>query len=417
MLDRKSPPSFQKDLNFKLIPAKDIVLQNGIHCQFVLGGDQEVVKIDFTFNSGKWNEQKVGESYFLAHMLSKGTINRTSLEITTTLDHYGAHLEVQAGNDFTTLSLYALSKNASRLFDLMHEILTQPSLPESELQLLKSIYIQNLKINLEKTSFLASNQFRKNLFGANYPYGTDITANDVENITVSDLHSYFFNNYSDLVIQVSGYLSENDQNLLVKTFENIPVKRNIFQSHSIQTTTNRTIHFNKSESVQTSIRIGGLVVSRTHSDYPKLLLANHILGGYFGSRLMKNIREEKGLTYGIHSSLHILKNAAYMTIGADVNKDKRELTIEEIFKEIEVLKSKKISDLEFETAKNHFIGALVSDLSTPFAHAEKHKTIFLFNLPYNYYQELILKLNKVSQSDIQEVTTNYFSGLITITVG
>jgi len=149
-------------------------------------------------------------------------------------------------------------------------------------------------------------------------------------------------------------------------------------------------------------------VLRSHPDYVAVLFVSHILGGYFGSRLMKNIREEKGLTYGISASIHALKNDSFLVTGADVNKENVELTFREIRKELKKLRTTTISAGELETTRNHFIGSLQSEITTPFAHAEKIKTITLYNLRKDHYQAMITKIDSITPSEIAAIAERYF---------
>jgi predicted Zn-dependent peptidase len=164
----------------------------------------------------------------------------------------------------------------------------------------------------------------------------------------------------------------------------------------------------KDQSVQSSIRMGNRSIVRSHPDYVKAVFVGHVLGGYFGSRLMKNIREEKGLTYGIYASLHPLRHGSYLVIGADVNKENVNLTFDEIRKELKRLREETISGDELETARNHFIGSLQSEMTTPFAHADKLKTIYQFGLPADYYHRMILALEQITPAHVIETSANYF---------
>jgi predicted Zn-dependent peptidase len=124
---------------------------------------------------------------------------------------------------------------------------------------------------------------------------------------------------------------------------------------------------------------------------------------------MKNIREEKGLSYGIYSSIHTLCQDSYIVIGSDVNKENLDLTFSEIEKELDRLCLDKIPMAELEVARNHFIGSLQAELSTPFAHADKLKNILLFGLPSDYYQNLINRMNSASPADLQDVAAAHFT--------
>lgn len=158
---------------------------------------------------------------------------------------------------------------------------------------------------------------------------------------------------------------------------------------------------------------------RGQKDYAEAIFVTHILGGYFGSRLMKNIREEKGLTYGIYAAIHPLQKDSYFVIGADVNKENLNLTMDEIRKELKILRTEKISADELHTAKNHFIGSLQSEITTPFAHADKNKSIVLGNLPQDFYHQMILTIDSITPEKIMEISEVHFheDALSTVSVG
>lgn len=409
MPDRKSPPPFQKSNSFPLISPQTVLLSNGLRITLVPGGEQEVVKVEFIFKAGKWHESRAGISYFTAHLLSKGTSTKTSFQISTELDQYGMHLEVSPGYDFTSVALLGLTKNIDRFVALLHELITQPTFPETEVELAKGIYIQGLKINLEKTSYLASRELRKSLFGETHPYGRDAGVADIEKIQREQLQQFHREYFQDFEIILSGKISDSLTKTLSERFEEFGVFKKPPHAIDQKETIQQNLYQEKENTVQTSIRLGKRSISRTHPDYPALLLLNHIFGGFFGSRLMKNIREEKGLTYGIYSSFAALKHDSYLSIGADVNKENRELTIQEIKNELKKLQTGLIGREELETAKNHFIGSLQAEITTPFAHADKIKNMMLYSLPANYYSSLLLTIDSLSEKNLQEAAQKYFN--------
>ncbi|MBX2970956.1 MAG: insulinase family protein [Cyclobacteriaceae bacterium] len=419
MVNRKIAPSFVKSTQFELLDAEVFQLSGNNKIHFISGGDQEVVKIELVFPAGRWFESSSGISHFAATLLPKGTQSKTSSEITSLLDYYGLHLEINPGFDFTSVTLYGLSKYIDRVLDVLLEIISSPTYPENELQQAKDIFRQGLKINLEKTNFLASRQFRKTLFGPLYPYGKDIELEDIDAVDQPQLLNFNKQHFKNFLAFVSGKPTEQLKSQLVDKLRQLH-PNSIKQETLTRNQSLTTDSFEpKNNSVQTSIRTGKMMIARDHSDYPAVLLLNHILGGFFGSRLMKNIREEKGLTYGIHSSIHALKHDSYLAIGADVNKENREVTIDEIKKEIALLRMEPISENELETVRNHFIGSLQSDMSTPFAHADKHKVISLFNLQKDYYQQLIHSLSTLTKLNLLNTAQKHFSdeNLVTVSVG
>lgn len=408
MLDRTVAPPYAQDSSFSLITPKIKRLTNGVEIVYISGGAQEVVKIDLIFKAGRWYETKWGAAYFTSHLLSKGTERKSSFQIAQLFDLYGAHLEVSPGLDYVSVSLYSLTKNIQPVLALLKELLLEPSFPEKELEQAVSIYSQNLKINLEKTSFLASKQFRATLFGENHPYGKELGEKEIKSITSEDLKAYF-RNFLDFTVFVSGKIDASLEQLVHAAFEDF--KKDSQQERTIPRTPaqpQRT-EIDKEGSVQASIRLGCESVLRSHPDYSKIIFASHILGGYFGSRLMKNIREEKGLTYGIYSALHPLKHAGYFVIGADVNKENISITFEEIRKELKRLRTEAVPSDELVTAKNHFIGSLQSEITTPFAHADKIKTLYLSNLPADYYQQMIHTIKSITTDEIIAVADKYLN--------
>lgn len=419
MVNRSSAPPFVKSTTFNLLKAERHPLSGTNELFFVSGGDQDLVKIELVFHAGRWHEPNLGVSHFAATLLTKGTPSKTSFEITRLFDYYGLHLEINPGFDFTSITLYGLTKYVDRALDVLLELITSPSFPENELEQSKDIFRQGLKVNLEKTNFLASRLFREKLFGSDHPYGKDVELKDIDTINQAQLLNFNKNYFRNFLAFVSGKPSDQLKTQLITKLNLI--EQNIGNTKTFSRKQSSTAdHFTpKSNSVQTSIRVGKMLIARDHKDYPAVLLLNHILGGFFGSRLMKNIREEKGLTYGIHSSIHALKHDSYLVIGADVNKENRQLTIDEIKSELSRLQNEEIAENELEIARNHFIGSLQSDMSTSFAHADKHKVISLFNLQMDYYQQLIQSLSTLTSKNLSETAQIHFSEetLLTASVG
>lgn len=409
MLDRKVAPPFVKTTSFDLITPAENNLPNGIDLFFVTGGSQDVLKIEFIFEAGRWYEEQWGTAYFTAHLLSKGTKHKSSFEIAQLFDKYGAHLEISPGLDFVSISLYSLNKNLAPVLQLLVEILSEPTFTEKEFDQAKSVFIQNLKVNNEKTSFLASKLFRKNIFGDAHPYGSELEETDVKALQPKHLQKHFVDFFDSPKIFVSGKIESKNERLIRDTFTQWRHSTGRHQVQHIVQSRPEHQHLQKKESVQSSIRMGGRSILRSHPGYVPVLFVSHILGGYFGSRLMKNIREEKGLTYGISASIHSLKHDGYLIIGADVNKENVDLTFEEIRKELKTLRTTNISARELETSRNHFIGSLQSEITTPFAHADKIKTIKLFNLGPDYYQQMIAQIEKITAADIIETSEAYFN--------
>jgi predicted Zn-dependent peptidase len=350
-----------------------------------------------------------GASYFSSQLLSKGTSKKNSFEIAQIFDQYGAHFEISPGLDIVSIALYTLNKNLRPTLALVRELLEDSAFPEKELTQSKNIYLQNLKVNNEKTSFQASKLFRKKLFGENHPYGKELEAEDVTSLTAEQLREHYTSLGKDFTLIVSGKVDDASKQSILEAFGTLPYRT--VTEKQIATDKVNTLHerISKKGSIQSSIRMGRKAVARSHADYASVLFLSHILGGYFGSRLMKNIREDKGLSYGIYASLHTLQHDNYTVIGADVNNENLDLTFEEIRKELKRLRTELIDAEELEIARNHFIGSLQAEITTPFAHADKIKNIFLFNLPQDYYQKLINTVDGIQGEELIGIAAKYFA--------
>lgn len=419
MLDRTVQPPFARSNSFDLHKPETIILPNGIKTYFVAGGTQDVIKVEIVINAGRWIEKTWGAAYFTSQLLSKGTSTKSSFEIAETFEGYGSHLEVSPGLDFISIAVYSLTRNIEPTFRLLLELLTDAQLPQKELDQLKSIYLQNLKVNNEKTSFLASKLFRKNLFGEHHPYGKELDDADVNGISRASLVEHLNTFSESMSVFVAGKITADTKRILIDGLTSLSHKGVTRAQNLFANVTAVNQRQEKEGSIQSSIRLGKKSLLRSHSDYTDVLFLSHILGGYFGSRLMKNIREEKGLTYGIHASLHALKNDSYLVIGADVNKENVDLTIDEISKELRRLREEKIDKSELETARNHFIGGLQSELTTAFAHADKIKTIQLFGLSDRHYNSMIERIEKLTAEDLLRAGDTYFreSSFLQVAVG
>lgn len=420
MLDRTLAPAFNRTIDFELLSPEKVVTASGAEAYFVLGGSQDVSKVELIFPAGRWVEKVWGASYFSSQLLNKGTKQKGSYEIAQRFDSLGAHLEVHAALDFVSVSLYSLNKNLEAGLRLLLELLTESIFPEKELEQLKSIYLQNLKVNREKTSFQASLLIRKNIFGETHPYGKELEEAEVNPLQQQQVAEHFNRFFKTCTILVSGKVTEANQRLIADVFAP-------FAFHALQKKDSTVFAdarsyrqvVEKEGSVQSTIRMGKRFIDRAHADYVDTVFLNHILGGYFGSRLMKNIREEKGLSYGISSSLHALKHDSYLMIGADVNRENTTLTFEEIGKELKRLRTEPIDAEELETARNHFTGSLQSEITTSFAHADKIKTILLYNLPPGHYQNMIRRIDAITADDLLHTASTYFKedSFIEVAVG
>ena len=423
MLDRTISPDFQTITSINIPPVQVITLSNGIPLYVVNVGEQPVIKVEFSFEAGNWQEPQNGVSLFTAKMISEGTSKHSSSEISEYFDKFGSFIESGQGLDRANFVVYGLKKHLPLLLPMVQELLTEAIFPEKELETIKNIQLQTLQVNSEKTAFIANKTFRKKVFGDIHPYGNSMTEEAIVGINQNSLIEFYKNYWQGKPyrIYLSGSVGEEEIKLIEQHFGSQKISQlidnQIFTNNIISK--GESIVINKEGTMQSSIRMGKQLMTRKHPDFFTMLLLNEILGGYFGSRLMKNIREEKGLTYGISSNLALFGQAGYFVIGTDVKREFTQQTIDEIHKEIKILQTELISGSELEVVKNYMVGSFAGSLNTPFDIIDRYKVIFSENLPLNFYRNYIPNIGQISDIMLLEAANKYLdiNSLFEIVVG
>ena len=369
-INRKIAPAFKQVNNIEFLDVTKTYLDNGIEVNYIDGGSQEIIKIDFIFKAGNLFQEKVLVASSTNGLLKEGTKNYSSKEISEGIDNYGAFLEVENSYDTATLTLYTLNKHLNSVMPIVKEVILAPQLSEKEFSIYKKNASERFKTSLEKVSFVARTTFMSAIFGEDHPYGKSVQLEDYNKLSIEDLKTFYINNYNlgNCNILVSGKVNVEQIDVLntffgqESTIKSTPSLPNL----TLPATDNSPIYIEKENALQSAIRIGRIFPNKTHKDYFGLQILNTVLGGYFGSRLMKNIREDKGYTYGIGSGILSLKEAGYFFISTEVGSDVTKAALTEIYKEIETIRTIEITEQELELVKNYLLGQLLSSCDGPF---------------------------------------------------
>lgn len=423
ILDRTQAPAFQAIHDIRLPAVETHILDNGQPLYLISVAQQPVLRLECNFEAGAWYETHPHTSFFALKMLAEGTATHTSADISEYFDRYGAFLELNSGHDRASLVIYCLTKHLPAILPMVQKMLTEPKFPEKEFEDLRNITVQNLRVNLEKNSYVAGAIFREQAFGKHHPYGRSQQPREIENLTIAPVVEFYENNIHNRPFRVllAGQAGITEVALVNEVLGQLPVTQTELPSRPnvADDSTRQAMLIEKPSSIQSSIRLGRKLFTRQHPDYYKMLVTNEVLGGYFGSRLMKNIREEKGLTYGIWSSVAAFKQEGYFLIGTDVKKEVTQLTLDEIRKEIRVLATEPVPDAELDTVKNYMAGEFVGSLNTPFEIADRFKVVLYDNLPVDFLNKHIENLRAVTPADILETVNTYLlnDSLIEVVVG
>lgn len=421
-MNRTEAPAFRQVENIELIRAKSLKLTNGVSIYVINGGEQELVRIEFIFRNVNWDPSKALLSYAANSMLTDGTSEFTAAEIAERVDYFGAFLQVDYNFDFASVVVHSLNKHLGAILPIVKAILTDAVFPQVELDTFVRNQKQKLSVSLEKNDVLGRRAFTTALFGETI-YGHPATAADFDALRRDDLLACYRKTYQpgNCTIIISGKVSDEVTALLAANFDagwnaTEPASLNSF---SFTKGPGLEHYIERPDALQSAIRLGQISINRTHDDFPGLQVLNTVLGGYFGSRLMSNIREDKGYTYGIGSALASLKDAGYFVIASEVGADVCTAAIEEIKKEIGILRTVPVPQEELALVKNYMMGSLLGGLENAFSHADKFKNIFFSDLDYSYYDRYVDTVKTISSERLLQLANTYldFDGFEKVIVG
>lgn len=414
MLDRKVMPAIKDSTEFqlKLQPYESFTLKNGVPVYAVNMGAQDVLQVELVFYSGNFFEDQKGVAAATNFLLKNGTKNKTALELNEAFEYYGAHCARACYNETSSVSLHTLSKHTETLLPLLAEMITESVFPQTELEIFVQNAKQRLAVNLQKCEFVAGRMIDKCVYGESHPYATFTNGEDLDALTIEAIKN-FYNNYylsGQCVIFVAGKLPANIFSLLDKNFGSIGLSRPSFKTADIKVTPAAEKKYrieNDPKAVQGAIRIAQPFPNRHHPDFKKVIVLNTLFGGYFGSRLMGNIREEKGYTYGIYSYLQNHMQESAWVISTEAGKDVCEATIEEVYKEMKLLREEAVDAEELSLVRNYMIGGILGDLDGPFQVIGKWKNIILNNLDESFFYESVDAIKNTSAEELKALAEKY----------
>lgn len=423
MINRAQSPKLSGLSVPSILPYSRRRLENGTELIVTHDGNQEIFKLDVIFDAGAYYQPSPLVASTTLNLLNEGTRFHNAEELADTFDYHGAYIDFNCGMHTSEISLISLNKYCDRTIGTLAEMVQESIFPEKELEIFLRNKRQQFLVDLEKTPYLARKEFSACLFGATHPYANPIAESDyreVQRETISHFYDARFRHGVSRIL-LSGNISEQ---VIAET------EKQFGQSAYIKHEEPTTIpafegalpdryHVYKADAVQSSIRIGRAGVHVTHPDYAGFQLLNTVLGGYFGSRLMSNIREDKGYTYGINSFNVSLPLASYWCIATDVNTDHTEATIDEVLKEIKRLQTERVPEEELSLVKNYVHGELLRELDGAFSQSDALKHKINYNMDNTFYIDLIQRIQHVTPATLQELAKRYWDAdsLYIVTAG
>ncbi len=413
-MDRKTAPLIKDAIEFdlQLKPYGYFTLDNGVPVYTIDAGTQDVLQVELVFYAGNWFEQQKNVASATNFMLKNGTSRRNAFQLNEDFEYYGAHCGRACYNETAVISLSALNKHLPQLLPVLQEMITDSIFPEEELNIYKQNTKQRLSVSLQKSDFVAARLIDAYVYGEDHPYGTYTNAADIDALDTSMLKKYFQQYYlnGSCVIFVSGKIPANLQQQLNEQFGKHVISKPIFSVPPISSNAAEQKKYriqNDANGVQGAIRIARPFPNRHHPDFMKVMVLNTLFGGFFGSRLMSNIREDKGYTYGIHSYIqNHLQQSAWL-ISTEAGKDVCEATIAEVYKEMHSLREGLVDAEELLLVRNYLMGTILGDLDGPFQIMGRWKNLVLNNLDKSYFYDSIETIKTISAEELRELAKKY----------
>ena len=411
-MDRTIQPEIQPLKNFHIQTPVRTTLPNGIPLTVINAGEQEVVRMDVLFSGGRWQQSQKLQALFTNRMLREGTTKYTAATIAEKLDYYGSWLELSSSSEYAYITVYSLNKYLAKTLEVVESMIKEPLFPQKELQTILDTNIQQYLVNTSKVDFLAHRSLLKSLYGEQHPCGKIVMEEDYHTITPEVLREFYERHYhsGNCSIFLSGKVTDDIISRVTDIF-GIPFGQYQLQmpksSFPCAAIPEKRIFTEREDAMQSAVKMGCTTITREHPDYPKLRVLMTLFGGYFGSRLMSNIREDKGYTYGISAGVVFYPDSGLLIVSTETDNEYVEPLIQEVYHEIDRLHLDPVSAEELRIVRNYMLGEMCRSYESPFSLSDAWIFIATSGLKDDYFARSLQAVNEITPAEIQDLAQRY----------
>lgn len=406
-MDRQIAPTYHQADHLELIFPEKITFNNGVELYWIKDVKDESVRLDIEWTAGsKYQNDKLVAS-FTSKLLLAGTSQKTSQQISEEIDFFGGYVSKSLDKDHSAVTLYGLTENITEIWKLFIDAFDGAVFPESELEKERAVALNQYKVDMQKVKTICRREFNRALFGAETPYGMVADEEDYAKVNRSQLEDFYNIFYRNT--RPTFFLVGNVDDTLINALRDWSNGFASSESDSVNSFSSQKtgVYHTDKEALQSAIRIGRQLFRKDHPDYFNFQVLNTILGGYFGSRLMANIREDKGYSYGIGSGIAVMEDAGYFFIATEVGSQHRQATIDEVFFEIDRLKNEPIGQDELKKVQNYLLGDFLRQSDGPIAMMDSFKNIYYNKLPSTYYNDFISAIKDCTPEELSRLAKEY----------
>ena len=411
-MDRTIQPEIQPLKNFHIQTPVRTTLPNGIPLTVINASEQEVVRMDVLFSGGRWQQSQKLQALFTNRMLREGTTKYTAATIAEKLDYYGSWLELSSSSEYAYITVYSLNKYLAKTLEVVESMIKEPLFPQKELQTILDTNIQQYLVNTSKVDFLAHRSLLKSLYGEQHPCGKIVMEEDYYTITPEVLREFYERHYhsGNCSIFLSGKVTDDIISRVTDIF-GIPFGQYQLQmpklSFPFAVIPEKRIFTEREDAMQSAVKMGCTTITREHPDYPKLRVLMTLFGGYFGSRLMSNIREDKGYTYGISAGVVFYPDSGLLIVSTETDNEYVEPLIQEVYHEIDRLHQEPVSAEELRMVRNYMLGEMCRSYESPFSLSDAWIFIATSGLKDDYFARSLQAVNEITPAEIQDLAQRY----------
>ena len=390
---------------------------NGTRLYTLHNSKQGVIRVSFIFRAGtSWQSVPFSASATI-NTLSEGTEQFSALEIAERLDFVGSYFDANIDRDWAVLTYCSLSKFARETFEIAEQVVLHPTFPEREIGVYCTKRKEQLIVQRSKPDHLSRELFGKSIFGADHPYGVTSPAEAYDALTREDIEHFYRTHYTaeNCFAVLCGDITEEHIAHTKAILEQLP--HGSLDQRTIPTPISTPRAELKVEgAVQSCLKIGRTLFPRTHPDFVPMQVVSTALGGYFGSRLMQNLRERHGYTYGAYAAMINLDRSGYFVMSADVASEYTSAATKEMLKEVESFCSEPMRDRELQMVKNIIFGDVMRIFDGPFGVADVTIENIQNGTDNGYTERFLQQVASITAEQLQEVATKYLQkDLLTIT--
>jgi predicted Zn-dependent peptidase len=401
-------PGVGAERPFQLAPRVERTLANGLRVIVAKQTAVPKVTVTLTVLTGYSSDpaDQTGLAQLTSEIVQEGTKTRTSKEIRRDAFGMGGSLASIVSQDFTSITVRGLAEYATPLVDLLADVVLTPAMPPDELAILKQQHLQGVAQNKSSPQFLANLEFRRALFG-DHPYArtseSEASLQAIDRAKVEAFHRSYYRPNNAFVLVVGAIEPDAAVAAIEKAFGKWTrgdVPKPTFAAPP--TITGRRVYFiQRPNSIQSSIALGNAAIKRGDPRWYELTLANTIYGGAFNSRIVRNIREEKGYTYSPQSAMTGFGNAGFYRFSADVRNEVTGPTLNEVFKEIDKMRAEGSDGAELQGAKSYLRGIFPIQTATQTGLSATLNNVYVFGLPKDYPETFRAKIAAVTPEQVK----------------